>query len=149
MKKIILGVILYLAICPAFLFADTPINVQVNRSSLNLGETLTYKITIVSAPKSSPVLELPKLDNFKILSQIKSSKLSFVKGVPVSTIVYALILYPKDAGRFKIGPSKLKIGDKIYSSAEFEIEVKEGEGKTKISPSLPKIPQSKEPKVTL
>ncbi|MDP3732584.1 MAG: BatD family protein, partial [Candidatus Omnitrophota bacterium] len=65
------------------------------------------------------------------VSSAHSSTVSFVKNNIKTILVYAYILAPTDIGKFKIEPSTIKIKNETFSTATFEIEVKQGKAKPK------------------
>lgn len=113
--------ILALAVLPAF--AQDTIKAEVDALKLSLDQQLTYKIIITSSQEDIPQPQLPKFEDFSILSEAQSSTISFVKGTVKSILVYAFILAPRKSGKLKIEPASIKIKNKIYSSNSLEIEV--------------------------
>lgn len=118
----------------ASLFAQASIEAEVDKTSLDLGDSLTYKVTVTSFEKNVPAVQLPDFAGFKVISSAQSSSLSFAKGSSKTKIIYALALLPADAGSLKIGPSSIKINNETLSTASFEIEVGPGKVKPKSEP---------------
>ena len=143
MKRIILAVLL-LVVCATPSFADTSIKAEVDKPILTTDETLIYKIVVTSTEKKLPQPQIPQLEGFKIISQASSSTASFLKSEIKSILVFAFILSPLEVGKFEIKPATIKIGDKVYSSQAFDIEVKQ-------LPTGPggEIPESTEPQINL
>ncbi len=124
---------------------DTEIKAEVDKTSLTADEPLAYKLTVTSLAKKVPGPQPPVFDNFYIVSQAQASTISVEKGKLRSTLSYTYILIPKEAGKFKIEPSRIKIDGKVFSSAGFEIEVKPGSPKSKPGPSpeeTPSLPEN-------
>ena len=136
-------------------FAENIIKAEVDKTSLSTDEDLTYKTIITSSEKKLPSPQVPKFEGFDIVSQAQSSTISFVKSEIKTILVYVYILAPTNIGKFKIGPSTIKIENKTYSTDTFQIEVIQGKTKPKNLPEkklpLPEKPQpeSEEPQVTL
>lgn len=136
-------------------FADTSIKAEMDKVKISTDESLTYKLIITSTEKNIPAVQLPDFKGFSVLSQARSSTVSFAERNLKTILVYAYILAPEEQGKFKIGPSTIKVRGKVYSTQGFEIEVIQGEAKAKPQPEqkppLPKKlkPQSQEPQVTL
>lgn len=136
-------------------FAENSIKAEVDKTSLAIGETLNYKITINYMGKEQANPQIPKFEGFNVISSMQSSNMSFVKNNIQGNIVYIFILAPLDIGKFKIEPSVIKIGNKTYFTDTFEIEVTPGKARPKTPleqrPSQPeKIqPESEEPQITL
>ncbi len=136
-------------------FAETTITAEVDKLKITPDETLTYKLVITSTEKNIPEPAAPDFAGFAVISQAQSSTISFIESGIKSIIVYAFILEPQAAGKFKINPSRIKFKNKIISSQEFEIEVKPAKAGTKKLPEektipLPETPsESEQPQVTL
>jgi hypothetical protein len=136
-------------------FAETTIKVEVNKTKLSTDEALTYKIVISSDEKNIPAPELPKFTGFRGISNARSSTTSFANKGIKRILVYAYVLVPYSIGKLKIEPSKLKIGNKVYESSAFEIEVLQGKNKPVMPPKIKSAPHkniplgSSEPQYTL
>jgi hypothetical protein len=153
-KVIITIFFVFLFITTAFA-QDFSLKAEVDKTSLAIGETLNYKITINYMGKGQAEPKIPKFGGFNVISSMQSSNMSFVKNNIQRNIVYIFILAPLDIGKFKIEPSVIKIGNKTYSTDTFEIEVTPDKARPKTPleqrPSQPeKIqPESEEPQITL
>lgn len=151
MKKIIiLAVIFLFSLIVATFAQDVSLKAQVDKASLTLDETLTYRIVITSLERNSPSLKTPDFKDFNLVSQAQSSTISWIKSKTKTIIVYTFILSPRAIGNFRIEPGKIKIEGKTYATDAFSIEV------TKPKPSEPEeslpeepLPQTKEPQITL
>ncbi len=145
MKRIVVLSIIFVFLFIAHAFADTSIKAEIDKLKLSTDETLTYKLTITSTDKRLPEPQIPSFDGFSVLSQVESSNMSFEKNGIKTTLIYEFILVPDDVGKFKIGPSSIKIRNKAISTDSFEIEVTQGKAK----PQAPPESKPEEPQVTL
>ncbi|HTY44793.1 MAG TPA: BatD family protein [Patescibacteria group bacterium] len=133
----------------------TTIKAQVDKLALAADEPLTYKLTVASLAKNVPGPQLPRFDNFYIVSQARASTISVEAGKLRSTLSYTCVLIPKEAGKFKIEPSRIKIDGKVFSSEGFTIEVKPASSKPKSAappeeaPAVPEHAPSESEKVAL
>lgn len=134
-------------------WAETSIKAEVDKTSITTDETITYKLVITSSDKKLPTPQLPKFEDFSVLSQAQSQTMSLVKSNVKTILVYTFILMPVNIGKFKIESSSIKIKNEIYSTDAFEIEVRQGKTRPTIpkeeKPSLPEKTQPEEPKTTL
>ena len=154
MRKVVVGLAIFVFAFLAVSFAETEIKAEADKTSITTDDTLIYKIIITSSDKAVPAPQLPEFTGFGVLSQAQSSTMSYVKSNVKTILVYAFVLAPTEAGKFEIGPSTIKIGNKTYSTQALEIEVKPGKTKPKThleEPSLPEksLPESQEAQVTL
>ena len=123
----------------ACLADEISIKAEVDKTKLTADETLRYRITVESGLKEIAAPEVADFKGFTVASQLQSSSVSVVKGVVKTTAAYTFILIPLETGKLTIEPSTIKVGQKIYSTQPFEIEV------TGVPPGL----DSKQPKTTL
>ena len=114
--------------------AETEIKAEIDKPNITIDEDIVYKLTIVSSEKSIPTPDLPKFEGFEVLSSAQTSEISITRAEQETFIIYVVILKPTNIGKFKIEPSSISIEDEIYSSQEFEIEVKPAEVKPQLEP---------------
>jgi len=129
----------------AFAYAETSIKAEVDKASISTDELLTYKVTVESSEKKTPVPVFPKFSGFKIISTAQSAQISLNKSAFKNTMVFTFVLAAEDTGKLSIAPAVLKINNQDFSTDAFTIEVKQGKV------PLPKDtrPGSGKPKVTL
>ncbi|MBM3255811.1 MAG: protein BatD [Candidatus Omnitrophica bacterium] len=138
MKKIFLFSMFLVFVFLKAALAQTEIKAEVDKNSLTTDEVLTYKVVVTSSEKELPAPDFPEFRGFEVVSQARSSTVSFVKAGAKSILVYAFILLPIDKGRIEIPPSSIKVKGEEYLSPSFEIEV------------MPQLPdQANQPRVNL
>ncbi len=153
--KVNLIIVLLSLFFAADAFAGTDIKSEVDKLKLAAGQELVYKVTVTSGEANTPPLQLPEFKDFEVLSSQESSTITFTKDGIKSVLVSAIILSPREAGKFKIGPAQIKVKNKTYSSQSFEIEVSPGKPapsgrpKEKPSPEEKVYPDPGSPQVTL
>lgn len=149
MNKIIILSIVFVGLFISVSFAQTSIKAEVDKTSLSVSEPLTYKLTITSSDKDIPAPQLPKFTGFQVISSAQSSSLTFANGEAKAVVIYAFVLSPIEIGKFKIGPSSVKIKNETFSTVDFEIDVKQGKPKSKVEPKKrPHIPEETQPEET-
>jgi hypothetical protein len=148
--KFIFATILFILFASTIASAQTTIKAEIDKTNITTDDNITYKLTITSSEKKIPKPQLPEFKGFYVLREAQSSNISFAKNNIKTTVVYVYVLAPQDIGKFKIGPSTIKIQGKAYSSAAFEIEVKQGKAKPQALPEQkPSRPESEEPQFIL
>jgi len=143
MKKTIILSIIFASLFIAAAFAKTSIKAEVDKTIVTTDNSITYKLIITSLEKNIPTPQLPKFTGFKVISSAQSSSVTFTKGNVKTTIAYVFVLAPGGIGKFKIEPSTIKIRNETFSTADFEIEAKQGKPKPKAEPEQ-KPPQPEE-----
>ena len=121
---------------------ESPLNVEVDRSSLTTSEILILKVHVrldrftLSAPKP----QLPPLDDFNIVSSSTSNQVSMVNGKFSSETVYEYRLQPLGSGELTIGAVRLTVDGVTYSSEPISVHVSADTTAPEISPSA-EVPQ--------
>ncbi len=131
MFKIIGFILLFLLIISFVLFAEQTESLKffssVDKTEVNVGEVINFKITIEGNFRANPKIEIPKLEeDFEIVSRTQSQRVSWEKGKKNSAFVWKLMLLAKRPGKLSIAVAKLKLGSKVYTTRPIEITVKEG-----------------------
>ncbi len=153
MKKITILSVIFTSLFIAMAFAQTSIKGEIDKTIVTTDDAITYKLILTSLEKNIPTPQLPKFTGFKVVSRAQSSSVAFTKGNIETIIVYAFVLAPTDIGKFKIEPSSMKIKNETFSTAAFEIEVKQGKPKPKPKPKAqpeqkPPQPEETQPEET-
>ncbi len=102
--------------------AETSLKAEVDKTTVNTAEQLTYKLTINSSEKNLPVPKFPSFKGFAVISQAQSSTVLFGNNDVKTILVYVYILTPNQAGILKIEPGYITIKGKTYSSEEVEVK---------------------------
>jgi hypothetical protein len=154
MKNKVILALLFVFLAVSHVLAQTALKAEVDKKELTADELLTYKLIVTTQEKKVSAPAVPKFEGFVVVSQAQSSTISFVKNSAKTILVYAFILAPKEAGKFTIEPSILKMKNSVISSESFEIEVKAGKLKPRpqpeeeLPPAKPQI-ETGQPQVTL
>lgn len=106
--------------------ADTSLSAQVDKLSLTTDDTFTYSLTITTSERNIPQPQLPAFEGLVIVSQAQSSSFSVARAETKSAVRYEYILAAPKPGKYKIGPSTIKIKNQVFSTSEFEVLVAEG-----------------------
>ena len=67
--------------------------------------------------------ELPPLPAFKIYTSGRSSLMTYENGAMTNTVAYKYILIPTSVGKFLIGPAKVTLNGKTYTTEPLALEV--------------------------
>jgi len=102
------------------------IKAEIDKSELTTDDLLNYKVIINSMGKNISLPDFPEFDGFETVSQAHSSNISFSKGEVRRTTTYLFVLLPDKVGKITIGPASISIGNDIYATESFEIEVTQG-----------------------
>ncbi len=122
--------------------AQSPVTVNVDRTSLSTDEVLTLQVIVNSdaGQPSQPVL--PPLDGFELLGSSSGTQISIVNGDMSTQVIYSYSLHPTQKGQLVINPITIQIDGQMYSSQPIQIEVSQGTGQIQPAPSqgIPSMP---------
>ncbi|MDP8253188.1 MAG: BatD family protein [Candidatus Kaelpia aquatica] len=115
--------ILLLLVTSSLYAQEFSIEYSIDRESISLGEVLKYKILIAGDLKATPTLNIPKLQDFNIISNRKTSKFNTSTGDAVSSVEFIFMLAPLKEGSLEISGFKVEAGGIKYDVETVEIKV--------------------------
>jgi hypothetical protein len=141
MKTRFFSALALVILCAGSCFAETTIKAELDKQSVSLDETVTYKVTVISTERQVPPPAFPDLGKrLAVLSQVQSSRVSFTAGGLKTMLVYVFVLLPREAGTTEIGPSAITVNGKKITSEKFTLEVKPGSGERRAPRQVPSAP---------
>ncbi|MCF7873671.1 MAG: BatD family protein [Candidatus Omnitrophica bacterium] len=99
-----------------------PIKVEISKNKVATGEIFSYLITI-EGKFENPKLQMPDLDQFKVVSTKKTKSFSYQKDKLKTTVTITYFLFCPKPGSFTIEPVKLIDNNKTHQSKSFKIIV--------------------------
>ena len=110
-----------------FVGAEGTVKVNVDRRKINEGDSVTLTVTATNI-NDDPEVNLPKMENFKVVSgptQSSSTNVQFVNGkmAKSSTISLTWILIPVKTGQVIIPAIKIQVGIKSFTSSPITVTV--------------------------
>jgi len=112
------------------IYADIRVELTLDRSSVLLIDTVVAKVTVTGKRKSS----FPDIDGFSFFDVVNggsSTRLEIINGTMSSSVEYTFYLTPLKPGEFLIGPARVRIKKKTYTSSSVKVTVlKEKNNKT-------------------
>ena len=124
-------------------YGETTIKAEAEKNKISTDEGVAYKVIIASTENALPTPVFPKFTGFAVVSQARSSTVSFMAGGVKTILVYAFILAPMKTGKILVEPVSIKVKNEVFISEALEIEVTQGERKAQPVP----VPQKKKPSV--
>ncbi|MCH8208329.1 MAG: protein BatD, partial [Nitrospinae bacterium] len=103
---------------------DISVSARVNKTDLTLEDSIILSVIVRGAKKSSRP-QLPSLTDFRVQSRGTSSSFQIVNGKTTSSITYNYRLTPKNTGTLIIGPVKIELNGKTYSSEPVTLTIRE------------------------
>ena len=122
MKKIFcLSIILFLTFS-LNVYADIAVELTLDRSSASLTDTVVMKVKVTGKRKSD-FPDIDGLSSFDVVNGGTSSRLEIINGSMSSGVEYTFYLTPLKHGNFIIGPAKVRVKKKAYSSNSVKLMV--------------------------
>lgn len=122
----VIGMIIMCVVFAAQVSAQATLSATVNKNKVSVSERFQYTVTLTNGnnPKD---FRSPGFQDFLVLGgPNQSSSFQSINGVVTQSISYSYILQPRNTGKFTIGASYIKVGDKTLSSQPITIEVTDG-----------------------
>ncbi|MFQ5612138.1 MAG: BatD family protein [Anaerolineae bacterium] len=102
--------------------AQSPVAVEVDRTSLPRNEQLTLTLTVDgTAFVASP--DLSGLEDFFVVGSSTSTQISIINGQTTAQVVFVYRLQSLKEGDLVIGPIRIDVGGQVYETEPIEIEV--------------------------
>lgn len=103
--------------------AAVDVDVRLNRRSFIAGESATLDVVVRGATGTvaDPDLRLPP--GVGVLGSARSQNFSWVNGRSSNETLFRYEIGSERAGRYTLGPVRVRIGDQIYQGAAVELEI--------------------------
>ncbi len=132
MKKLPLSILIFLCI---FLIASVPraevsVDLKLDRSETLLTDSVQLIVSVIGSRDSESTPVILGLENFDVRSTGTASRIEFINGKMTSGVDYTYFIVPQKSGKFQVGPARVQIKGKTYSSNTAGLRVvKPAEGK--------------------
>ena len=121
-KAALLSLFLILAFSGISFGQNISITATVDKNSLTLEDSLQLSI-VIKGTKNTPPPQLPALPDFRVTSAGTSSSTQYINTQRSVSITYKYRLTPMNTGAIVIGPAKVQINGKNYSTQPITVEV--------------------------
>jgi hypothetical protein len=132
MKRQIFAIPVYLIIVLAasVCLAEVSVNLKLDRSQTLLTDSVQLIVSVTGSRDSESTPVILGLENFDVRSTGTASRLEFINGKMTSGVDYTYFIMPQKTGKFQVGPARVQIKGKTYSSNTAGLRVvKSAEGK--------------------
>ena len=110
--------------------AEVSVELKLDRSEMLLTDSVQMVVSVAGSrgSESRPVIQ--GLEDFDVKSTATASRYKIVNRKMSSAMDYTYFILPQNTGKFQIGPARVQIDDKTYTSNTVELRVvKRAEGK--------------------
>jgi len=116
-------VALALAVASGRARADVTVRAQLQRSTITLGESATLEVTVSGALSGIQQPEIGLPQGLEILGSGREESMQFVNGRVDHQVVFRFELGASRAGRFTVGPIRVRVGGTDYVSGAVALTV--------------------------
>ena len=131
-------------------------NISTDRNTLVQGEPFELKITISTQSKNDPVIRLPALAGFRVISQSEYHPRSFSFSFGFGTggksykeskqqSIYTFVVVADRPGKYTINPIEVKVDGKAFKSTPYHLNVAAGGAASGSSPPSAQQQSGSEP----
>jgi hypothetical protein len=132
MKRLSLSISIFvlIALIPSLSWAKISLSLKLDRSETQLVDSIQLIVSVGGSRDSDSTPDIRGLENFDVRSGGTSSRIEFINGKISSGVDYTYFIQPKKIGTFRIGPARVLINGKTYTSNTAKLRVvKPAEGK--------------------
>lgn len=105
---------------------DISLTLKIDSESVSLGEVLSLEVELSGARDFDEVPTIHSNGKFELRSNGTTSHMEIINGDVNVKKIFAFTTFPKEKGSFTIGPARIVVGGKSYSSNSVVVTVSEG-----------------------
>ena len=125
MKRISFTISLFILIFMAapLSWAKISVSLKLDRSETQLVDSVELIVSVGGSRDSDSTPDIRGFENFDVRSGGTSSRIEFINGKISSGVDYTYFIQPKKIGTFRIGPARVLINGKTYTSNTAKLRV--------------------------
>ena len=125
MKRLSLSIAIFItiALIPAFSWAKVSVSLKLDRSQVQLVDSVELTVSVGGSRDGDSMPGIQGLENFDVRSGGTSSRVEFINGKMSSGVDYTYFIQPQKIGNFQIGPARVLINGKTYTSNTAKLRV--------------------------
>jgi len=125
MRKIFLTILVFtlLFMAASLTWAEVAVSLKLDRSRVQLVDSVVLTVSVSGSRDSDSMPGIQGLDNFDVRSGGTSSRVEFINGKISSGVDYTYFIQPQKIGTFRIGPARVVINGKTYTSNTAQLRV--------------------------
>ena len=126
-----IAILIIIVLIPSLSRAKISVSLKLDRPETQLVDSVELIVSVGGSRDGESTPEIRGLENFSVRSGGTSSRVEVINGKISSGVDYTYFIQPKKVGSFQIGPARVLINGKTYSSNTAKLRVvkpAEGEG---------------------
>ena len=104
-------------------WAKVAVGLKLDRSRVQLVDSIELTVSVAGSRDIDSTPDIRGLENFDVRSGGTSSRVEFINGKISSGVDYTYFIQPQKIGTFQIGPARVSINGKTYSSNTAKLQV--------------------------
>ena len=125
MKKIsfTISIFIIIALIPSFSWGKVTVSLKLDRPEVQLVDSVELIVRVDGSRDSDSPPGIQGLENFDVRSGGTSSRVEFINGKISSGVDYTYFIQPQKIGTFQIGPARVLLNGKTYTSNTTKLRV--------------------------
>ncbi len=125
MKRLSLSISIFvlIALIPSLSWAKISLSLKLDRSEILLVDSVLLIVSVGGSRDSDSTPDIRGFENFDVRSGGTSSRIEFINGKISSGVDYTYFIQPQKIGIFQIGPARVLIDGKPYTSNSAKLRV--------------------------
>ena len=122
------AIVVLFTLIPYLAWAKITVSLKLDRSEMQLTDSVQVVVSVGGSRDVESEPDIQGLENFDVRSGGTSSRFEFINGKVSSSVDYTYYIQPQKTGAFQLGPARVQIKDKTYSSNTVRLRVKKSAG---------------------
>ena len=118
------AIVVLFTLTPCLSWANIKVSLKLDRSEMQLTDSVHLVVSVAGSRDIASEPTIQGLENFDVRSGGTSSRFEFINGKISSSVDYTYFIQPNKIGAFQLGPARVQIKDKTYSSNTVRLRVK-------------------------
>jgi hypothetical protein len=118
-----IAIVAFITVIPLYSRAEVSVSLKLDRSQVELVDSVVLTVSVGGSRDSDSMPGIEGLEHFDVRSGGTSSRVEFINGKITSGVDYTYFIQPQKAGTFQIGPARVLISGKTYTSNTAQLRV--------------------------
>ena len=118
-----ISIFVFITLIPFLSWAKVAVSLKLDRSQVQLVDSVELTVSVAGSRDSDSRPDIRGLENFDVRSGGTSSRVEFINGKISSGVDYTYFIQPQKIGTFQIGPARILVDGKTYTSNTAKLQV--------------------------
>lgn len=121
--SLVLSILILINLTASLSWAKISVSLKLDRPETILTDSVQLIVSVGGSRDSESAPAIQGLENFDVRPGGTSSRIEFINGKMSSGVDYTYFIQPQKTGTFQIGPARVQINDKTYTSNTAKLRV--------------------------